>query len=86
MAKERSGTTILLTEGEAAQILGFSVRTLQGWRYKGGGPVFVEVSRTCVRYRRRDLDEWVRQRLRRSTSDDGSRRVPVREMRLGEGA
>ena len=84
MAKKRSGTSILLTEGEAAQILGFSVRTLQGWRYKGGGPDFVEVSRCCVRYRRQDLDEWVRQRLRRSTSDDGSRRVPVRELRFGE--
>ena len=40
----------LLTEKEAATYLGYSGRTLAGWRYKGGGPVFVSVSRR-VRYR-----------------------------------
>ena len=62
----------LLTESEAARILGFSIRTLQGWRYRGGGPRFVRVSRGCIRYRREDLEAWIEERLRWSTSDDGS--------------
>ncbi len=62
----------LLTETEAAKVLGFSVRTLQGWRCRGGGPRFVRISRGCIRYRREDLDGWVVSRLRWSTSDDGS--------------
>ena len=69
----------LLTEKEAAKLLGFSVRTLQGWRYRGGGPRFVRVSRGCVRYRRQDLDEWVESRLRWSTSDDGTQVEPAEE-------
>jgi Helix-turn-helix domain len=45
----------LLKEDEAAQLLGFSVRALQNWRVRGGGPVFVKVSARSVRYRRVDL-------------------------------
>jgi len=61
----------LLTEKEAAKVLGFSVRTLQGWRYRGGGPRFVRISKGCIRYRQEDLNHWVESRLRWSTSDDG---------------
>jgi excisionase family DNA binding protein len=64
-------TSWLLTETEAAHLLGFSVRTLQAWRVRGGGPRFVKVSARCVRYQREDLEEWVRERVRRSTSDSG---------------
>ena len=63
--------TPLLTEIDTAKLLGVSARTLQTWRYRGGGPQYVRISRTCVRYRREDLAEWIRDRLRRSTSDDG---------------
>jgi predicted DNA-binding transcriptional regulator AlpA len=70
----RPEEALLLTETEAAKILGFSVRTLQGWRYRGGGPRFVRISRTCVRYRRQDLEAWIEECLRVSTSDDGARR------------
>jgi excisionase family DNA binding protein len=62
---------LLLTEKQAARLLGFSERTLQAWRVRGGGPRFVKVSARCVRYRQDDLDEWVRMRLRTSTSDEG---------------
>lgn len=62
---------ILMTEKEAAQVVGFSVRTLQAWRVRGAGPRFVKVSARCVRYRQRDLEEWVEERLRSSTSDRG---------------
>ncbi len=69
----------LLTEKEAAKVLGFSVRTLQGWRCRGGGPQFVRISHSCIRYRREDLDGWIESRLRYSTSDDGMSTSPGEE-------
>lgn len=63
---------ILLTERQAATILGFSIRTLQAWRVRGGGPAFIRISARCVRYRIEDLQEWIEERVRISTSDDGS--------------
>jgi len=59
----------LLTETEAARIIGFSVRALQGWRLKGGGPRYVKVSGRAIRYRRRDLIAWADARLRSNTSE-----------------
>ena len=67
----QSKSPMLLTETEAATILGFSVRTLQKWRIQGGGPRFVQVSARCIRYRQDDLDGWIQERLRESTSDPG---------------
>lgn len=49
----------LLTEKEAAQTLGLSVRTLQGWRRVGGGPRFLSLSRRAVRYRIEDIETWM---------------------------
>lgn len=43
----------LIPEAEAADFLGYSVRALQNWRLRGGGPVFVRVSCRSIRYRRR---------------------------------
>jgi predicted DNA-binding transcriptional regulator AlpA len=58
----------LINENEAAQFLGYTVRALQNWRVRGGGPRFVRVSSRSIRYRRRDLIEWAEQRLLSSTS------------------
>ena len=70
----RSSEPMLLTEKQAAKILGFSPRTLQKWRGRGDGPAFLKISsRGAVRYRRSDLEDWVANRLRRSTSDVGPR-------------
>lgn len=61
----------LLNERDAAAFLGYTVRCLQNWRLRGGGPLFVKVSARSVRYRRRDLLEWIEINLRRTTSDPG---------------
>jgi len=63
----------LLHESEAAYIYNVSVRTLQGWRIKGGGPRFIKLGgpRGPVRYRRRELREHAERNMRRSTSDAG---------------
>lgn len=62
----------LIPESSAAEFLGLAVRTLQGLRYRGGGPQFVCLSARCVRYRRTDLRDWAEGKLRSSTSDRGS--------------
>ena len=62
--------TTLLTEQDAATLLHVTVKAVQGWRYRGGGPRFVKVGR-CVRYRLEDLQAFVLAALRTSTSDPG---------------
>ena len=61
----------LVNEKEAAAFLGYTIRALQNWRLRGGGPQFVKVSARSIRYRRRDLFAWVEARLRENTSDMG---------------
>jgi hypothetical protein len=58
----------LLNEEEAANFLRYSMRALQNWRVRGGGPRFVKVSSRSIRYRRRDLIAWTETLLRSSTS------------------
>jgi hypothetical protein len=72
--------TQLLDEKQAAALLNVSVKSLQAWRSRGGGPRFVKVNR-LVRYRREDLQVFVEGALRTSTSDPGTpppRRSPIR--------
>jgi len=59
----------LISEQAAAEFLGLEVKTLQGWRVKGGGPAFVRLSRRAVRYQRRRLLNWVEARVHTSTSE-----------------
>ncbi len=61
----------LIDEKVAAAFLDLSVRSMQGYRYKGGGPKFVRLSSRCVKYRRVDCREWSETKLRTSTSDPG---------------
>lgn len=58
----------LVDEREAASILCYSVRALQNWRHRGGGPDFVKVSARSIRYRRTDLDIWINSRTVSNTS------------------
>lgn len=58
----------LINETEASKFAGYTIRALQNWRVKGGGPKFVKVSARSIRYRRRDLIEWANGLLVSSTS------------------
>ena len=49
----------LLTVEEVAEITGLSVETLNQWRSQRRGIPFVRLSRNRVRYRQRDLDEFI---------------------------
>jgi hypothetical protein len=55
----------------AAKYIGVTPRTLESWRSRGGGPVFVKISARMVKYRVEDLDSFMASRLRTSTSDPG---------------
>ncbi|PIE10860.1 MAG: DNA-binding protein [Rhodobacterales bacterium] len=58
----------LVDEKEAANMVCYSVRALQNWRHRGGGPAFVKVSARSVRYRRRDILAWIDARTVANTS------------------
>jgi len=78
--------TELLTERQAAALLHLSVKSLQGWRSRGGGPRYHKLGR-CVRYAVSDLDAFLREAVRRSTSDRGPtphRSAPIRTEHLLE--
>jgi excisionase family DNA binding protein len=55
---------------QAANYLGLSRRTLEGFRCRGGGPAFIKAGRRRL-YRREDLDAWALANRRASTSDPG---------------
>lgn len=59
----------LIPEFHAATFLGYTVRALQNWRVRGGGPRFIRVSSRSIRYRRRDLLAWVEEKSTRTTSE-----------------
>jgi len=58
---------MLLRTTGAAKILDVSKATLETWRSRGGGPVFVKYDR-AVRYRTEDLDKFIVERIRSNTS------------------
>jgi predicted DNA-binding transcriptional regulator AlpA len=55
---------------EAAVYCGLAPATLEGLRSKGGGPRFIKYGRKAVRYLVRDLEAWIAQRARFSTSEE----------------
>lgn len=60
----------MLTENQVADLICQSVRTIQKWRVIGFGPAFFKIGRS-VRYRRRDVSQWIESRRRRHTSEEG---------------
>jgi len=62
-----------LTPQQAAQVLALSTSWLAKLRLFGNGPAYLKLGRR-VRYRMQDLTKWLRAKVRRSTSDDGSHR------------
>lgn len=59
----------MINEHKAAEFIGYTIRALQNWRIRGGGPKFVKVSARSIRYRRRDLIQWAEGLLVASTSE-----------------
>lgn len=60
-----------LTTKQAATRLGCAPHTLAKWRLDGSGPRFMKLGR-AVRYSEDALQNWMRERERRSTADQGA--------------
>lgn len=60
----------LLTVEEAAKLLRLKPSTLHRHRWAGTGPAYAKLG-SRVAYRPLDLEAWVNDRVRRSTSDPG---------------
>lgn len=64
----------LLKPQAVAAMLEVSVDTLTRWRQRGSGPPFCKFMRSrqaIIRYRLKDVEDFITASLRRSTSDDG---------------
>jgi hypothetical protein len=72
MSAELAAAGCLLTANEAAEYLRVSPKTLEGWRTRGGGPRFIQLRTRAIRYRIDDLNVFIAQGVRISTSDPGS--------------
>ena len=61
---------IYMDTKSASKFLGglWAPRTLEGLRFRGGGPKYVSLSRRRVCYRKSDLIEFVESRVRTKTS------------------
>jgi len=70
MADKPTDEKLLLPE-EVAQLLRVKVDTLYRWRLDGDGPPFVRMGRGRGRigYRKPDLDQYILDNVRRSTSE-----------------
>jgi len=65
----------LLTPAQAAAYLHVSPRTLEKWRMQGGGPRYSKLVHRVV-YTQLELDIWVAEQARMSTSDPGPHPTP----------
>ena len=61
----------LFDQRELAKELGLSKRSLERYRLHGNGPRYVRVGSRLIRYREEDVEAWINQSLRTSTSDVG---------------
>ncbi len=61
----------MLKEREAAELLAMEVTTLRRWRWAGKGPRFLKIG-GAVRYDPADLETFIGEARRTSTSDDGT--------------
>ena len=58
----------LLTTKQAAEYLNISPKTLEKYRYEGGGPHYIKKGR-LVRYTLIDLEKWIENLKYASTSE-----------------
>lgn len=57
----------LLDTPDAAEVLGVSPRTMEDWRWRGGGPEWFKVGKRLVRYRLEDLMAFALKSKRQNT-------------------
>ena len=70
ISQHPSELEFLLDQEKAAERLGVAPKTMEAWRHRGGGPPYLKIGRLC-KYRSSDLQSWIEQNVRRSTSEAG---------------
>lgn len=55
-------TKMLLTTADVSKLLNVNVRTLRLWRFNKTGPKYVSLSKNILRYPKKELDDWLRER------------------------
>ena len=58
----------LYNEKETAKLLSLSIKTLQRYRYTGGGPIYIKLGKS-VRYKESDIEKYVSERTRYITTE-----------------
>ncbi|WP_353885176.1 helix-turn-helix domain-containing protein [uncultured Bifidobacterium sp.] len=61
--------TTLLDPRELSNITGIPLGTLAYWRHAGKGPLFLRLGGRVIRYRKSDVDSWIANSVRTSTSE-----------------
>lgn len=71
MAQSAATITPLLTPADLCQLFGgdFTEANLSQMRYTGTGPAFIKITGRQVRYRLRDVEEWLESKKRTCTGD-----------------
>ena len=62
-----------LAASDAAAYIGVSLKTLQNWRFIGGGPPYLKINSRKTVYDTADLDQWLDERRFTSTADEAAR-------------
>ncbi len=68
---QSNSQSMLLNESQAAHQLGLKVATLRRWRWAGQPPPFIKIG-AAVRYDPADLQKFIEEGRRSSTSDLGT--------------
>lgn len=74
LAINRSASPVLeplLNVAQVSELTGRAVSTLEKDRLTGDGPPYLKLGR-LVRYRRRDVEAWLSECTRRSTSEEAA--------------
>jgi hypothetical protein len=68
MTDQKYLSVTLLSERQAAEHLGISIRTMQSWRIRGYGPSYIKCGK-AVRYEPKELEAFKQQQTRQSTAE-----------------
>jgi predicted DNA-binding transcriptional regulator AlpA len=72
MSSTNRSSNDLLTTRDLAAELHVTDQTVRRWRCDGRGPRFIKLTGNRVLYRRRDLEEFLAERLFDSTNDEAA--------------
>ncbi|MBZ0251735.1 MAG: DNA-binding protein [Candidatus Methylomirabilis sp.] len=71
MIEQTTPQALAVDTAGASRLTGIPVRSLEGLRLRGGGPKFTRAGKRKVLYLLADLQAWLEENRRSSTSDPG---------------